>query len=340
MVERTGFPDWTRAIVLLGWDGDNFIPILLDDLGNLNVYMQGEEAPGVMHMIRVDDDGRMITKLRGRDGNYLVVDDEGFMTTVIKGQGLLGLETVTVDAAGRLNAFVYDTVDAWGQTASVGFAELAARMGSMVRYERSGQVLFMDGFEYGLQHWDPAPGGTDAEVVLDPRYCQSSGYSCFLKSGKTDPWNAMIRHRQGGLPTGKMGYQVSFSQGSVGDTFACEMYLWDGVERHDVFMRWSDTLMKLQVYERDTGWTTIDGPLLAFRGAWCFNTMKIVADLDTNKYVRVRLNNYTIDLSDWDVKVTADPTEAGMDFFITNTGNNLQNDYVWVDDVVITFAET
>lgn len=336
----TGFPDWTRAIVLLGWDGTNFIPVLLDDDGNLNILMKGEDAGGDLHMVRVDTDGQIIMVPRGVSGNYLDVDASGYFTTIIKALGATGLQTVSCDADGRLNAFVYDTVDAWGQTASVGFAELAARLGSMVRYERSGQVLFMDGFEHGLQHWDPAPGGTDAEVVIDARYCQSGGYSCFLKSGKTTPWDAMIRHRQGGLPTGKMGFQVSFSQGSVADEFTCYMYLWDGAKMHEVAMRWSDTLMKLQVYEKDTGWTTIDGPLLAFRGAWCFNTMKIVADLDTDKYVRVRLNNYTIDLSDWDVKSTVDATEAGMDFFITNKGDNGQNDYVWVDDVVITFAET
>jgi len=336
----TGFPDWTRAIVLLGWDGTNFIPVLLDDDGNLNVLMRGEDALGDLHMVRVDDSGQIIMVPRGASGNYMDIDTDGFMSTVIKAMGAAGLQTVSCDADGRLNAFVYDTVDAWGQTASVGFAELAARLGSVVRYERSGQVSFVDSFETGLQHWDSSAGGTDAAVVLDPCYQQSGGYSVKLTSGKTDPWNALIWHKEGGLPVGKMGYQVSFSLGSVMDTFACEMYFRDGTNRHEVHVRWSDTLMKLQVYESDTGWTTIDGPKLAFRGARSFNTMKIVADLDTGKYVRVRLNAYQIDLSDWDVKATVDAATPGVEFYITQTGNAGHNDSAWVDDVVMTFAES
>jgi len=336
----TGFPDWTRAIVLLGWDGTNFIPVLLDGDGNLNVLLRGEDALGDLHMVRVDDSGQIIMVPRGASGNYMDIDADGFMSTVIKAMGAAGLQTVSCDADGRLNAFVYDTVDAWGQTASVGFAELAARLGSVVRYERSGQVSFIDSFECGLQHWAEQLGGTNAAVALDPRYQQSGGYSVWLKSGSTTPWQAGIYHRQGGLPVGKMGYQVSFSLGSVMDTLAFEMYFRDGTNRHEVHMRWSDTLMKLQVYEATTGWTTIDGPKLGFRGNRCFNTMKIVADLDTGKYVRVRLNTYQTDLSTWDVKATADTTTPGVDFYITLTGNAAQNDNAWIDDVVMTFAES
>jgi len=313
--------------------------MLVDSDGYLTMIVKGDSGGGTLKTVAVDTDGQLVMVPRGQAGNYLDVDSDGYLTTVIKGQGDAGLQTVALDDEGRLNAFIYDTIDAWGQVASVGLAELAARLGSVVRYERSGQVSFIDGFENGLSHWETVLGGTGSEVVHEARYFQSGGYSCFLKSGSTDPWNAQIRYRVGGMPAGRVGYAVSFSQGSVGDELTFEMYFRDGAVEHEIHVRWSDALLKLQVYEKDTGWTTIDGPKLAYRGARCFNTLKLVADLTTDKYVRVRLNTYVVDLTDWDIKTSVDLATPGVDFFITNKGNAGQNDYVWVDDIILTYAE-
>jgi len=99
----TGFPDWIRAMVLLGTDGTKYIPVLLDEDGNLNVLMRGEDGGGNLQMVRVDDDGQIITVLRGESGNYLDVDDDGFMTAVMKGdKGAGALATIAVDANGQL----------------------------------------------------------------------------------------------------------------------------------------------------------------------------------------------------------------------------------------------
>ena len=44
--------------------------------------------------------------------------------------------------------------------------ELAARLGSIVSHDRRGDVIWLDGFEDGLDKWQPTTSGSGAAVDL------------------------------------------------------------------------------------------------------------------------------------------------------------------------------
>ncbi len=144
-----GYPDWTRAFLLLGKYGETYLPVLLDASGNLYAVFKGDKGGGDLVNIKVDANGQLIMIPRGQNGNYLVVDASGYLTTVIKGDYAGALRTVKLDDQGRLSAFVIDSQDAWGQMLQVGNAELAARLGSIVRFDKRGIVMLMDNFDSG-----------------------------------------------------------------------------------------------------------------------------------------------------------------------------------------------
>lgn len=336
----TGFKDWTRAMVLLGDSDLGYIPVLLDDKGNLNIYLQGEIAPGEMHMIRVDDDGRIITKLRGRDGNYLVVDDLGYMTTVIKGQGTLGLQTVKVDDAGRLTAFMVDDLSVWDDLSIVGNAELAARMGSPVRFERSGQVFLLETFEDGIDKWDVVGAGDGAEGGLDPTTSRTGGYSARITGKSTTPWYTYLRYRQAALPVGKVGFSFAFSCGTVIDRVVARVIYYTPTYDLRAQWQWTYATGKVEVYDRATGWKDMGTVKYAGVGKNIFNQVKIVGDLDAQMHMRLKVNAELFDTSEWQLHKVEDTYYPGVELNIFVYSRDEENDVIYVDDVVLTYAET
>jgi len=334
-----GFPDWTRAIVLLGWDGENFIPVLLDDLGNLNIYMQGEVSEGVHHMIRVDDDGRIIILLRGRDGNLLTVDGEGYMTTVIKGSYLGALKTLAVDSDGKLNAFIYDTMDAWGQTSTVGLSELAARLGGPLLYERSGQVYLVETWGKGAQRWALTKSGDDASIGLSPVSCVTDGYSLKMVGGKTSFYYGRATFKAGPVPIGRMGFQTALAFPTSFDEIELKAYLYTATTAYSIFWKLDDADTDVDVYEKDTGWTNVGALVLAPRDAAVYNAVKLVVDLTTSKYVSLRINAIEHDLSTWDVYSAAGTYDPRVEWQITFRSRDGYNDVCYLDNAIITVAE-
>lgn len=335
----SGFPDWTKAIVLLGWDGTNFIPVLLDDEGNLNILMKGEDAIGDLHMVRVDTDGQIIMVPRGQSGYYMEVDADGYMTTVIKGDFGGDLRTVGLDDEGRLNAFVYDTMDAWGRISSVGMAEVAARLGSMMCYDRRGQVILAESFANGLGRWTPSAAGTGASIAIVADYFMSDGYSVLMVAPSDDGNDVYLYYYVGLMPTGNLGLETSFAISSTILTYATTIRYRDGARTQYAGARFDDSDDDLDVMSTGGAWVKVADVTATLRGANRFNHLKVVADFDTEMYVRVLFNQQEYDISDVPVYAFDDSTTPRIGLLLALVGRNTENDSVRVDNVVLTVAE-
>ena len=401
----TGFPDWTRAIVLLGWDGASFIPVLLDTDGNLNVLMRGEDGLGALHTVAVDVDGQIIMVPRGSTGNYMNVDASGFLTTILKGidgatlrtlqvdgsgnlvalikgsdgvdlqtvavdtdgqiimvprgntgnymavdaagflttvlKGTYGatLTTVAVDVDGKLNAFIYDTVDAWGRTSTVGLSEMAARLGSPITFDRSGQIVLMETFEAGAQRWLYETSGTGATIGITPVYSASGGYSLKAVGGSTFAYIARATVKMGVIPVGRMGFAFAFSTPGNFDRIDCTMYLYTGTIVYSVIWRYKDTNDKIYVVNSAAAEVEVGALKIAPRNAYAFNVTKLIVDLTTGKYVKLLMNATEFDVSAVTMYSGADATAPHISWQITLYSRDGQNDTMYFDNIFITAAE-
>jgi hypothetical protein len=111
------------------------------------------------------------TTIQGQYGDSLKivsVDENGNIVGVLKGDYLGSLKTLATDDEGRILAKIYDPQDIYGGNNTIGLAELAARMGSIVKNDRRGQVVWMDGFESALLKWTESGGGGSANIVQTP----------------------------------------------------------------------------------------------------------------------------------------------------------------------------
>lgn len=290
------FADWTRAYVMMGDSPAGIREVLLAADGSMYALLQGEDALGALHTVRLDDEGRM-------------------------------------------SAFVIDSTDAWGRMLSIGNAELAARLGSIVSYERSGQVVLAEGFEHGLQRWlvELSTGG--AEVVIDPEYCLSGGYSCRMTAGTTGSQNARITYKQGLLPKGKVGLSFAISCSGEFDTFEFIVFLYDGVNEYYMAGKLDDHSNDLLIYDDTPGWRDVGDADPSSGAKYDFNYVKVVADLENRAYDSLKFNDRVISLSTYGLRETAVGTPAGIDIYFTLTGDALANDVVNIDNVVFTVAE-
>ena len=99
----TGFPDWLRAMALMGKHDDDYIVMAVDEDGQFYAITKGEDGAGVLRPLRVDASGQLIMVPRGESGNYMAVDAAGNLTMVAKGEDAgEDLRNLRVDASGQL----------------------------------------------------------------------------------------------------------------------------------------------------------------------------------------------------------------------------------------------
>lgn len=108
----SGFPDWLRAVSMLGKHNDDYKVVLVDEEGNLYALLQGMTPDDELQTVRLDDEGRISAfiidstdawgqmlsignaELAARLGSPVLYEQSGrvqFMETF--GQGLAGWET-------------------------------------------------------------------------------------------------------------------------------------------------------------------------------------------------------------------------------------------------------
>ncbi len=379
----TGFPDWLRAMALMGATATGYKVIAVDVDGNLNIYIRGEDDEGLFHVVAVDGDGQIIMVPRGESGNYMAVDGAGnlaaimmgdkglgvlkavavdddgqmimvprgesgfyldvdaagFLSTILKGWDGSEYKPLQVDDDGKLNAFIYDTVDAWAQTSTVGLSELAARLGSPVRYERSGQVYLIETFENGLQHWQAEGFGGAGDVGLTAETCASGGYCVKMVAGNTVPHTAEMIFKGGLLPAGRMGFSAAFALIDEVQYISFLIRVYDGEWRHTAEIRFVDVGDILQVNDHTAGITPFSTFKAVPRYLYSFNTFKVVFDLTTGYYSHMRLNAVNYPLTTYELARFETGVTPHVYIEIELHGRDEVNDLVYIDDVIVTWME-
>ena len=292
----TGFPDWLRAMALMG-----------------------EHATGYK-IISVTEDGELYAVLQG------MYDEE--------------LRTIMLDDEGRITAFIIDSVDAWGNLLSIGNAELAARLGSPVTFERSGSIQLMETFEYGSQRWNFATDGANLEHSITPTVSSHGGYSLKLGGGVDLGKYTLAQMKQHAVHQGKIGVSCKFCIPGSCESVDMYLMLYDGANVHEARVRYRSVDHKLDVYLAAVGWTEVDDALGMASEDWAWNQWKFVIDPATYHYVRLLFNNQLIDVSDREYYHTGSLAGSKVWLKIYVYSRDGESDVLYVDDVVLTAVES
>jgi len=335
----TGYPDWTRAIRLLGIDGDgNPVTVLLDATGRLHSLIIGQDAEGDPLAVRVDSDGQMIMVPRGSSGNYMAVDSDGFITAVLKGAYGEALRTIGLDAEGRITAYILDDESQWGDVIKVGNAEMAARLGSPVAYDWRGKVVWLTDFRSGLGGMKSSASGVGASVTLDPTHFVSGGYSAKIVGGSSGTLESYLAASIDVPPTARIGLYARWCSDSYFDFLDLLMEITDGTRFYEATLRYDKDAAKLYYLDDEQAFQLlVDQAFITDDSAW--HGLKLVVDIGASTYSRCLAGNSEHDMSELAMRSLTSGASQSLFCGVQIHSHSGNNEYCWVDSMIITVGE-
>lgn len=206
----------------------------------------------------------------------------------------------------------------WGTTGPLGtvftmedMGELAARLGSIVTYDRRGNVIFLDSFEGGLGKWRPWQSAAGHNVsISNDRVEYGTASAKLTTAGPGDMW---IERNQTFPTISKLGVEFSFSLGLEAGVFQVseihlEITTYDEKNHSWINVQWVSTPVagagvgKWQYRGTDHLWHDLGITSWFDTAHWfyTFNTVKLVFDLATTKFTRLLVNHNWYDIANLD----------------------------------------
>jgi len=310
----------------------------VDASGFLSALVKGIDGGAALRTIAVDTAGQIVMVPRGQSGNYMAIDANGYMTAVLKGAHDATLTTIGVDANGRIDAFLMDGSDQWGQQLRVGNADLVGRLGSPVTWDWRGNVLYMHDFSTG---WGPcfsAVTGTGAAIAITPERGGYGGYAVKMTAGSDGTRLARVQLPIGVNPGSRVGVAARFSIYSNTGFVRLMLERWDSPSSPVGYVQIDVANKVIQVYDDTPTWQTL-GSVPTSLGSFCYSWLKLVIDQDTGKYERVLYNDKYYDASAYTCSASGVAVEGVVAVSVSNYGRSGANDIVYLDQIVLTVNE-
>lgn len=183
-------------------------------------------------------------------------------------------------------------------------AELAARLGSIVTFDRKGDVVWLDDFESGLSKWLTHGTGTDKAIEISSESSRDGGFSAKLTPGNAEDNYAYIHHRAAMPVKSKIGLEFSFTMELYVKILEARLELYDGTHGFYTRIRFDDEEHKLYYFNSEGNPVEFASEVTLFRQDKVFHTLKFVVDFEEEKYDRCILNNTQYDLSTYAIQKT------------------------------------
>ena len=217
--------------------------------------------------------------------------------------------------------------------------ELAARLGSIVTFDRRGDVAWMDDFEDNIDKWVISAVGVGASAALSVDKARSGAKSAKLTTG--DTVGAMTTlYRMFGLPVIKtrLGFEYSFV---CHDDVAFYTHL--GIYRlgtlYITSLLYDHSIPALQIQKTNGAYEDLTAGLdLSAGDAW--HTIKLVSDFSSDgEYVRVLLDNNAPSVLGRAARQTATALADHVRVLFSGRTLTAANNSMYVDDVIVTQNE-
>jgi len=217
--------------------------------------------------------------------------------------------------------------------------ELAARLGSINTFDRRGNVIWLDDFETNLKHWYSSAAPLWTGIEKSDEAARNANYSCKL----TTP-TAIDTVRYIGkylpLPTlSKIGFEFSYAMYLDIKYIYCKLSFLHTTGKNEFALRYDRYNRTLAYLNSSGSYTDLSGTPSHNMLYHAWNTIKLVVDYKTKKYVRALLNSFS-----WDLKDIAGDSDTAYYTPSLWIETRIQNrsageHYVYIDDAIITQNE-
>lgn len=217
--------------------------------------------------------------------------------------------------------------------------ELAVRLGSPDVFQRSGNVIFIDSFENGLTPYFSTLAGTGAAIDHMGNRSFHGGSSVRLIGGSDGGRRAELNKRFHIVELNKMGVECTFSMGANAYYVAITLNHWDGTNVRSYVIYANMDAGKFQYYDEDGNRQDLDTFDWGNDDLDHWHTMKMICDLENNKYVRAFYNEKNFSLADIPVRTIASADVPRLDLDILVISDDGENGIAYLDSFILTINE-
>lgn len=232
-----------------------------------------------------------------------------------------------------------DIRDVFGNIPQVSMGELAARLGSIDIFDRRGEVVFLDNFDSPTLKWEKDFPDSVGEIIRTNESALHGDYSIKMTTGPESAHQVRMR-KYHYLPVRKrIGVEYSFALGAGYCTIFSSFVLYTTTAKYDPRVWYKDITSELFLYDRDLGSVLFPEKVNLREDDFTYNTWKLVVDLDTEKYVRLLLNDIEYDLSAYSLPKSENSYSPYMylSIYVINTAAGAH--YAYIDSVIFTQNE-
>lgn len=217
--------------------------------------------------------------------------------------------------------------------------ELAARLGSIVTFDRRGNVIWLDDFEGTENKWVLGGSGEGYNFVISAEAARNGCFSGKLNPGILEGNYGFITHSCPYPVLSKLGLECSFTWDTDIKIISLRLHLYTGTDYYWAQIKYDEGEKKLYYRGVPFGWYEFasDVRLLVYFNH--FHTAKLVADFATGRYERFILNNREYDLSSYKLATNTSTYYPNVYNTIHLTNGSDGINPIYIDDVIVTQNE-
>lgn len=217
--------------------------------------------------------------------------------------------------------------------------ELAARLGSIITYDRRGDVVWFDDFESDISQWEITGAEAGYAAVQSAERCRMGGFSCKMTTPAIGGTYVGIRKYLPLPVISKIGAEISFSMTSDIQQYRMELQFFNGTSYWTARVTYNRVNEILTVLDGST-YRTIASGLSPYIKAQLFNILKVVVDpLNTGNYVRIIFLDEEYDVSAYSLFSGSSATAPRIKFEFQVTGVGDVARVAFADCAIITQNE-
>ena len=217
--------------------------------------------------------------------------------------------------------------------------ELAARLGSPVKWDRRGDLIYACTFESGLGFGSIYGSGDAHAEFLSPRYPREGGVGLCLYPGSGGSGYAAVVFSLPRPPVSKIGVEYSFSVHTDVSTWVINSSWYSGTQLLKAKIQIDHANGDLDYWTAAGAWAEFADDLNLRGGSSPVHTAKLVVDYNAQVYTRFIIDHRSWDLSAYAIRATDSGTSSSFttDFRVTPVTGALQ--YHYADNFLFTQNE-
>lgn len=213
--------------------------------------------------------------------------------------------------------------------------ELAARLGSIDVFDRSGNLVWMDDFEGNILQWDSDATGTGGSVALSTTYALRGIQSCKLIAPSDLLRRAFIGRPLAYPMLGRYSFEIAFAVDANLQDLDLMIIQYSVATEYDYRVRYDAVNSLLKYFDPTGAWVTFASGVQLSSAARLYHVGKITVDMTTHKYVRFILDAEKYDLSNYSPYPTALVSTAYIYVVFTQHSKLGVNATVYVDNALV-----